>query len=80
VDERSGLVGRGADGGSVGLALDRDDELGEVGVADDAPELTLGLERAGVSIGTFGSRPLNRPPVPAATKLGLRLLVRGRRV
>ena len=32
---------------SGGAALDRDHELGEVAVADDAPELLLGDEHAG---------------------------------
>src|SRR3954471_2371463 len=43
-DERNGLLGGGGDGGLMELTLDRGDELGEVGVADDAPELSLGFE------------------------------------
>ena len=43
-DLLTGVVLRG---GEKGVALDGDDELGEVAVADDAPELLLGDEHAG---------------------------------
>ena len=34
-------------GSTAGVAFDRDDQLGEVAVADDAPELPLGFQHAG---------------------------------
>src|SRR3954469_9776604 len=55
-DERNGLLGGGGDGGLMELALDRGDELGEVGVADDAPELSLGFDHAGRRLGEWVAR------------------------
>src|SRR5918994_3869060 len=50
-DERSGLLGRGLNDVGwavpVEVALDRDGELRQVAVTDDAAELPLGLEHPG---------------------------------
>ena len=45
--EDSGLLGWGRDGRSGELVFDRDDEGGEVCVADDASKLPFGFEHPG---------------------------------
>src|SRR3954449_11059758 len=47
VDEDSGLLGGGRDGRAAEVVFDRDCELGEVCVADDAAELPFGFEHPG---------------------------------
>jgi len=44
-----GVLACGGDGRWLAEAFDRGDELGEVAVADDTPELLLGLQHPGGS-------------------------------